>query len=109
MPPESAEVVTPFLFFSVIPGGAGGVAMFVLGLKKGHYKNNKYIAKLIIEIVGATLTASFITMFIDNSTYRVGTAFVIGVAWASILQIVRTKITKIVEVALGEKLSGGQD
>ena len=103
---EYEKIITSIFFLSSVSGCAGGVAMFVLGLKKGHYKNNKYITKLIIEIVGATLTASFITVFISSNTYKFGAAFLIGAAWANILQITREKITTIVEVALGEKLSG---
>lgn len=90
------------LLYTTLPGGAGGLASFLLGLKRGHYRNDKYAAKFSIEIFGAMVTASFLVLLLPAEDYRIPIAFVIGIAWASILQSLRTKITKIVEAALGD-------
>ena len=89
-------------FFTILPGGAGGLVLFLFSLKKGRYRNNKYLAKFVIEILGAMLTASFLSTLITSSYYKPIAAFVVGIAWANIIQIIRGKITKIVEAALGE-------
>ncbi len=91
------------LLYTSMPGAAGGFALFLFGIKRGHYRNNKYIVKCTVEILGAAVTATFIGSFFPQS-YRIGAGFLIGLTWVNIIQISRSKITKIVETALGEKL-----
>lgn len=97
------QIVWHVFLCSTIPGGAGGLASFLLAVRNGQISNNKYIAKFSIEIFGSMLTASFLTSLISINDYRttIAFAFAIGIAWAKILQVIRTKITKIVEAALG--------
>jgi len=90
------------IYYSTIPGCAGGIAFFLLKLQKGRFKNNKYIAKFFIEVLGAMTTASFVPMLINKNGYQSVAAFFIGVAWSNIIQIIRIKITKIIEAAFGE-------
>ncbi len=101
--PES-EPLRLMLAYSALPGGAGGVAAFLMGIKMGSYRNNRHISKLTVEVLGSTLTASFLTLMISPTAYRVAIAFAIGVAWASILQMLRKKITGIAEAILDEEI-----
>ena len=90
-----------FLIFMLLPGAAGGLASFLNGLRLQHYKNNKYVAKFGIEVLGGAVTASsLVYAFRDNSLVWVF-AFLIGTAWSQVLQKLRVKITKLVEAALG--------
>ena len=102
----NVKVIMPVIYYSVLPGSIGGMATFVLGLRKGHYKNNKYIAKFLVETTGAALTAPFIVNFIEDHIFRSSFAFCIGVGWSSILQTVRIIISRFIEAAIDEKISG---
>ena len=97
------------MFYSTLPGAAGGIVCFLLALKKDHYRNNKYLVKFTIEVAGAMLTASFVTALITSQIYKLLPAFLIGVAWSNIIQMIRYKITKIVEAALGEIYERGKN
>lgn len=101
--------IPPLIRLCTLPGGAGGIVWFLLAYKRGHYRNNKYTAKFSVETIGAMITATFIGILFIQARYQVQIAasFAIGIGWSGIIQIVRTKITKIVEAALGEKISGG--
>ena len=102
-------VIIKVTIYSIIPGCAGGIACFLLMLKKGQVENNKYIAKFFTEVFGALITApiltvsfftaSFAQMFINEFGYHlvIPTAFALGVAWSNIIQIIRTRVTKICE------------
>ena len=87
-----------------LPGAAGGLCIFLISLKRGHYKNNRYLAKLSVELLGALVTATALASMWQTSGYQQAAAFAIGITWTSIVQILRQKITKIVEAALGEAL-----
>jgi hypothetical protein len=94
------------VLYTTAPGAAGGLVSFLLALKRGHYRNNKYLAKFSIEVIGAMVTASFLSALITSHSYQPTVAFLIGIGWTGIIQLARAKITKIVEVALGEKIDG---
>lgn len=98
-----SQTVWCVFLYSTIPGGAGGIASFLLAVRNGHYRNNKYVVKFSVEFFGAMLTASFLIGLLSISNYQITAAFAfaIGIAWAKILQAIRSKITKIVESALG--------
>ena len=83
-----------------VPGCAGGIALFLLSYKKGHYKNNKYFIKFCIEIFGAMITATFITSGLFQNNYQIPIAFMIGVGWVNVLQKIRVKVTSLVEKKL---------
>ena len=105
------DIIVKFkvIIYSTMAGGAGGIALFVLMLKKGRYKNNRYKAKCLVEAFGAMVTVCFITfslvqtvfgsMLINKNDVYLFTvpAFAIGVAWSNIIQIVRIKTTKLFE------------
>lgn len=97
------QTFIPILWQSSIPGACGGLGTFLYSLRQKHYKNNRYVRKLIIEILGATLVASFIGPLFPSKVI-VFASFAIGLAWVAIIQITRNKITKIVEVLIGEKI-----
>jgi len=85
------------LLISTLPGGLGGLATFLYGIKRGHFKNNKYLAKLTIEVVGGMLVASFVAF-----EPRPLVGFAVGLSWSGLIQIIRAKITAYVEGALGQ-------
>lgn len=98
----------PFLAETIVmltlPGAAGGVASFALAYRDGHYKNNKYKTKFTIEVVGATITATFLAVFLtslwETSPPVAAGGFIVGFSWAKLLQVIRDRVTKIVEGAL---------
>jgi hypothetical protein len=93
------------LFFSALAGAAGGFALFLYGLKNAIYKNNKYGRKFSIEIAGGTVVAAFITLPLEAvpDGYRIFLGFVIGTTWTKVLQVLRNKVTAVVEAALGSQ------
>ena len=96
-------LVQETFIYAAVSGGAGGLAFFLLGLRRGHYRNNKYFSKVSIEVFGAAITALFLaSILVPSNNYKIiaAVAFAIGVAWSEILQTLRIKITEIVEVAL---------
>ena len=95
--------ILPIVINCSLPGIAGGIVLFLWALKNNHYHNNKFIRKFSIELLGAMLTATFITMLFKQGTHQVPIAFIIGIGWSGIIQMLRTKVTKIIEAALGEK------
>ena len=107
MEPEVLSSFGTTLLHATAPGGAGGLASFLFALKRGHYRNNKYTAKFLIEILGAMVTGTFVASFFGNWEYVAAVAFAVGLTWAQIIHVIRTKITKIVEAALGESFEGG--
>jgi hypothetical protein len=104
MPP-----IINILLYSFLPGLCGGVVSFVFALSKNHYKNNKYVIKLLTEILGASLTASFVTLSISNPIFQATLSFLIGVGWSRLIQLIRNKVTKIVEAILGVTFDGGKE
>lgn len=102
-----SEQLSP-IFVGGLPGAFGGIAIYIYGHKKGHYRNNKFRAKFFIEVFGASITAYFLTLMIDDGPKKAAIAFVIGMYWSNIIQRARTKITAIVDAALGEVQKGGE-
>jgi len=84
-------------------GVCGGLGLFLYSYRMGHYKNDRYHVKLPVELVGASLVASFIGPLFPEEGWPYA-SFVIGFSWVGILQVTRHKITKTVEALLGEEL-----
>lgn len=95
-------MIKTMAIYGTLPGALGGIVLFVYGYKKGHYRNNKYKIKLSIEVVGAAITATMLALLFPDD-YRIVAAFLIGLSWSGIIQMVRKKITATVSAALGEK------
>lgn len=94
------EEVMVLIRYATLPAGLGGLALFVDGLRRGHYRNNRLIAKCTIEIVGGMLVGSVFAMYVFGN--RPFVAFCVGLAWSSIIQLARSRITKVAEAVLGE-------
>jgi len=90
------------LFTFVMLGGAGGLISFLVALKLDHYKNNRYIRKSSIEILGGAVTAACLVYVLRENPYVYPFAFLIGTSWSHIIQRLRSKITSVVEAALGD-------
>lgn len=95
------------IVFSIMPGCIGGLTLFLWGVKHGHYKNNKYFAKFLIEILGAMITASVVSSLFPLHNYKPFVAFSIGIAWSKIIQTLRNRITKLVIALIGDIEVGG--
>ena len=91
------------LFWLAGAAGFGGLTKFLYAVGRGHIRNNKHLRKALLEVAGGTFVGFFVSLLFSSweAEWRLFTAFGIGVAWAEILQIVRRKITGIVETALG--------
>ena len=90
-----------------ISGGSGGLISFLYAVKKGRIRNNHHFRKGLLEIVGGSIVASFMLgLFTEENSSRavIAIAFLTGACWAQIIEVIRIKITKFVEAALGEKL-----
>ena len=77
---------------------------FLNGIRRGHYRNNKYPTKATIEILGSAITATFLTSLVSDipTKYCVAIACCVGMSWSGIVQMTRTKITTKVENALSD-------
>ena len=92
---ELSTLVNVFITLT-LPGGAGGLASFLLAVRNGHYRNNRYKAKFTIEVLGAMVTATalaaVVARFMDSVAGLSLVAFLVGICWAKLLQILRNKI-----------------
>jgi hypothetical protein len=62
------------------------------------------IRKFFVEILGAMIFASFLgPLFPEKALILSG--FAIGLSWATVVQVIRSKITKMVKAVIGEDLS----
>jgi hypothetical protein len=94
------NLITCFLF-----GCLGGLLSFLLACKHGHYKNNKYISKFSIEIIGGGLTAIVVYFLPISTQNRILVSILVGLAWSTLLQSFRSRITRIISAILGDTLS----
>lgn len=97
------QIIMPILISSTVPGACGGLGLFLFSLQKGHYKNNRYKAKLLIELLGAMIVASFVGPLFPEKAI-IFASFSVGLCWATIIQITRNKITKAVKALIGEEV-----
>src|SRR5215813_343208 len=75
----------------IVLGAAGGLVSFLVSLRLDHYKNNRYLKKSGIEIVGGAITATCLVYVIRENQYVYLYAFLIGTAWSYIIQRLRSK------------------
>jgi hypothetical protein len=92
----------------VAAGTAGALAGFLLGLKRGQFRNDRYTSKCTIEVLGGSLTALFLSPLVTMAKFDTVIGFILGLAWAPVIQALRNRITAIVEAALQGKYGGGQ-
>src|ERR1700730_10749480 len=52
LPPDALLQIKSSLLSSSLPGAAGGLVLFLYGLKSGHLKNNKHWSKATIGARG---------------------------------------------------------
>lgn len=86
-----------FLLYCSLPGAAGGLTWFLIGIRRGSIRNNRYVRKAVLEITGAVLVAAFVAyplapLFTIKTPVLV-LSFATGAAWASIVQLLRRWIT----------------
>ncbi len=93
------------LIFCSIPGFFAGLVLFIFSFSHNYYRNNKYIAKLLIEIIGATITSTFIASFFNTPFIQIVVAFCVGLGWTKVIQSIRSKITAIIEALISNKIS----
>ena len=102
------NIIIQTFFYSFLPGMGGGLVSFIYGFSKNQYKNGKLLEKLLIELIGSSITATFITLSINNPVWQSMIAFCVGIGWVRLIQLIRNKITKIVEAILGITINGGK-
>ncbi len=103
----STDLLQIQLFVLVTLGAAGGLTSFLVALKQDHYKNNRHIKKACIEIFGGAVTATCLVYIFRENRYVYVFTSLIGTAWSHIIQRIRSKITSIVEAALGDSSPRG--
>ena len=104
-----ADTLKKLFLFSSLPGAIGGMVLFLYGLQKRKYRN-KFIRKACLDIVGGMLVASVVApaiFFLMGDSYKQKCilslfSFVIGTSWTGFMQVLRNKITRIIEAILGE-------
>ena len=103
----TTQTILNTISFSTLPGLGGGLVLFLFAYSKNQYKNNKFVQKLLIELIGASITATFVTLAISHPIYQATLAFCVGIGWARLIHLIRNKITKIIEAILGVTFNGG--
>ncbi len=101
-----SQTIINSIVYSTLPGLGGGIVIFIYAYSKNQYKNNRYFEKLIIELLGSSITATFITAAIGHPIYQATLAFCVGLGWARLIQLIRNKVTKIIEAILGVTIDG---
>ena len=102
------EYAKTLLGYDALPGGMAGIAAFFWALRAGHYRNNSYLSKFLVEVGGAMTTAWGLTPFVagllgSQNAKKASLAFLIGLGWPKIVQMCRAKITTKVEEALARQ------
>jgi len=96
---EDIKQLQPILLYVTLPGGFGGLALFLYSLTQNRYMNDKLVRKVTLEVAGAMIVASFVSYNLFGQ--RPFLAFGIGTCWSAIVQLVRQRITAVVKAALG--------
>ena len=98
----SIDTIRDLLLLPTVLGSFGGLGLFLFSLKNGHYRNNRLIRKLLIELCGGALVATFVGPIFPEKAVSIG-SFCAGLTWAGVIQVLRNKITKIVKALIGEE------
>ena len=98
-------MVIPDIYLVVAGGGAaGGFTWFLCGYKFGRIRNNKYMRKAVVEIIGGLIVASFVALpmspIFSGKPVVALLAFGIGTCWSVIIQLLRKSVTAFVEKKL---------
>jgi hypothetical protein len=98
-------------YLSAAFAGLGGLAAFLLACAKGTIRNNRYSRKGALEVGGGALGGFFLSWAATaagaQDLWRVGVAFIGGLGWAFLVELVRKKISNATESALKNALPGG--
>jgi hypothetical protein len=100
------EWTSALLMMMLPPASAcGGAAGYMAGHLVDHYRKNRHLRKMTIEIVGALLTAPWLAATmplpcVDCLRNRIFLAFCFGVAWSGVIQHIRMRATSVVDRAL---------
>jgi hypothetical protein len=89
--------------WSTAAAALGGLVKFLYALGRGYIRNNKHLRKALLEVVGGAVVGSLVSLIFTTigPELRLFVSFAVGLAWAEISQVVRRRITAIVEAALG--------
>lgn len=91
------------LITSAIGGTCGGCAKFLHGVQRGYYREDRYRRKFLLEVAGGTMVGFFVSLAFNALTWptRTFVAFTVGLAWATVCQQLRQRVTAVVTAALG--------
>lgn len=105
-------MIQQLLLYAALPGAVGGFLLFLQGVKYARIKNDRHLRKACLETVGGMLVAIPVAYaFVDEtgaSATAVLLAFAAGLGWSLIIQILRRRITRIIEAAVGVLGERGQ-
>ena len=96
-----------------IPGAAGGLAYFLLGIHRGYIRGGKFARKAFLEIVGGALVGLFIAyplaqIFFERKMVLALVCFLFGVSWSQIVQALRWSTTNFVRKKLEDWKEPGE-
>ncbi len=91
------------LLVATLPSIAGGLSSFWYGLRRGHYRNNKFKRKAVLECIGAATVGSGIAIaFVPLPQMMALTFFAAGVCWSGLIQLVRKKVDAVFKAIFGD-------
>ena len=100
---EWLNTVPAIYFLSALSAAAGGLACFTLACKQNRIRNDRLLRKGGLDVVGGTLVGFFLSLAAASAgasdVWRAVIGFLGGVGWASIVEMVRVKITELAEAA----------
>jgi hypothetical protein len=79
-----------------IAGASGGLVWVMRGIMRGDYKNNKYMTKITVEMIGGMITGTFASLLFAGDVRTVA-AFACGLTWSDVIQRIRSQTTKRID------------
>jgi hypothetical protein len=78
-----------------LSGSVGGLVSLIVGLSCRRFRNDKYLRKALVEILGAALAGAFLPL--SSLPLQIVVPFLTGLAWSQICQWRRDWLTQRVE------------
>ena len=104
MTSDMPEELKGLLRYLSVPGALGGVVAFLYAVGQKEITRH-HIRKFAIGVIPAAITAAILAPLIPPPRCQEFYAFAVGLTWAGIVEVVRRRITAVVEALLGD-LSG---
>jgi hypothetical protein len=104
VPANGCDVWLLAMLPGALLGALGGVSSFIHALNRGTIREGKYFKKFAIEVGGGMIVAPCTAILLINVHVAVFMfcAFVIGLSWARVIELLRDRVTEIVLVTIRE-------